>query len=381
MKEVKVDINKDTIRVQDGSISKNNGIVMDKVAKRLTSVYCRIVGESKGSILDVGFGLGFSANYFYKMGVKKYTCIELNDTIYKTAIEWAKDKPNVTIIKGDWIDVVPTLTEKFDGIFMDTYGDDLEKYSKFEKYAEGIAAEGCILSLWEYPKIKNIQELNIRKEFVEPGDYELLLDPIHRIGWTYFFNGRFRKENLYRKYNVIPEDLCKSIIEENEGEGFIKDKRTAMVQGIPHTRNVSLKDLKYNKELYELIQQTLFPQFKVFEQKDLYFSKLIKYHEGGLHSRHVETQQGVSLVDPDQYCESIIINLNEDYVGGELRVYNVWHKSDWEDYSTVENKTGDIVNFKPFQHSETVEVTEGIKYEIFIKVKINEFKRKPKTVI
>jgi len=47
MKEVKVDINKDTIRVQDGSIYKNNGIVMDKVAKRLTSVYCRIVGERK----------------------------------------------------------------------------------------------------------------------------------------------------------------------------------------------------------------------------------------------------------------------------------------------------------------------------------------------
>ena len=52
-----------------------------------------------------------------------------------------------------------------------------------------------------------------------------------------------------------------------------------------------------------------------------------------------------------------------------------------EDYSTVENKTGDIVNFKPFQHSETVEIIKGIKYEIFIKVKINEFKRKPKTVI
>lgn len=381
MKEVKVSITKDEIRVQDDSISKNNGIVMDKVAKRLTGVYCKIVGESKGSILDVGFGLGYSANYFYKMGVESYTCIELNDTIYETALEWAKDKPNVKIVKGDWIDIIPTLTQKFDGIFMDTYGDELDKYATFEKFVENIAAEGCILSLWEYPKVRNISELNIRKEFVEPGDYELLLDPIHRIGWTYFFNGRFRKENLYRKYNRIPKSLCKKIIEENEGEGFVEDKRTAMVNGIPHTRNVSLKDLKYNRELYEIIQKTLFPQYRVFDEGSLYFSKLIKYHEGGLHSRHVETQQGLSLIDPDQYHESIIINLNDDYEGGELRVYDVWHKSDWKDYSTVKNTAGDIINFKPFQHSETVEISKGTKYEIFIKVKIKEFKRLPKTII
>ena len=106
---------------------------MDKIAKPITEEFCNVVGESGGHILDVGFGLGYSADRFYSMGVKSYTCIEINKQIYDTAVEWAKDKDNVEIIFGDWVDVIPTLI-KFDGIFMDTYED--ENYSKFEDYAK-----------------------------------------------------------------------------------------------------------------------------------------------------------------------------------------------------------------------------------------------------
>ena len=31
------------------------------------------------------------------------------------------DKPNVKVIHGDWIDIIPTLDKKFDGIYMDTF--------------------------------------------------------------------------------------------------------------------------------------------------------------------------------------------------------------------------------------------------------------------
>ena len=126
----------------------NNGIVMDVVAKPITREFCNIVGSSRGDILDIGFGLGYSANNFYSIGVKSYTCIEINKQIYEIACNWAKDKDNVTIILGDWIDIIPTLDKKFDGIFMDTYED--ENYSKFEEYAKLVSKENCCLSCLLY---------------------------------------------------------------------------------------------------------------------------------------------------------------------------------------------------------------------------------------
>ena len=34
---------------------------MDKIAKPITEEFCNVVGKSGGHILDVGFGLGYSA--------------------------------------------------------------------------------------------------------------------------------------------------------------------------------------------------------------------------------------------------------------------------------------------------------------------------------
>ena len=139
MKDSQVIITEDRIFSPDGTL--NSGIVMDKIAKPLTHKFCELVGSTKGHVLDIGFGLGYSANNFYNMGVKSYTCIEINERIYLHALEWAKDKPNVKIILGNWIDIIPSLNNKFDGIFMDTYED--ENYSKFEDYAKMVSNENC----------------------------------------------------------------------------------------------------------------------------------------------------------------------------------------------------------------------------------------------
>ena len=39
-----------------------NSIVMDVVSKELMEFYSSIVTQNKGRVLDVGFGLGYSAN-------------------------------------------------------------------------------------------------------------------------------------------------------------------------------------------------------------------------------------------------------------------------------------------------------------------------------
>ena len=85
----------------------------DPIMKAHAEITCR----SGGHILEVGFGMGISANYIQEQDIKSHTIIELNDEIYDKAVEWSKDKPNTKIIHGDWKTV--ELNEKFDAIFYD----------------------------------------------------------------------------------------------------------------------------------------------------------------------------------------------------------------------------------------------------------------------
>ena len=87
----------------------------DPVMKAHAEIACR----NGGHILEVGFGMGISANYIQKQDIKSHTIIELNDEVYDKAVEWAKDKPNTKIVSGDWKTV--ELDEKFDAIFFDAH--------------------------------------------------------------------------------------------------------------------------------------------------------------------------------------------------------------------------------------------------------------------
>lgn len=154
MKDTEVVFTKNSIRLKDNPKS----IVMGSVAKSLMEMYSYVVCQNGGDVLDVGFGMGFSANKMSELS-NTYTCIEINPQIYEKAIEWAKGKPNVEIIFGDWVDVIPALTKKFDGIFMDTYSD--KNYKEFETYCETIANENCILSMFKYFPPRNPLQLNL----------------------------------------------------------------------------------------------------------------------------------------------------------------------------------------------------------------------------
>jgi len=171
---------------------KNNprSIVMDKGSKSLTEIYTHIVCQNGGDVLDVGFGMGFSANKMSELA-DTYTCIEINPQIYERALQWSNDKPNVEIIFGDWIDIIPTLDKKFDGIFMDTHNDD--NYKHFEDYAKLVAKEGCILSIWNYFSIRDTSELNEYICEMDSFNFPKVVNGIHRVNWTYYLDGKFKK--------------------------------------------------------------------------------------------------------------------------------------------------------------------------------------------
>jgi SAM-dependent methyltransferase len=198
--------NDEVIITNDYIVLKENtrSVVMSKGAKSLTDIYSHIVCQNGGDVLDVGFGMGFSANKMSELA-DTYTCIEINPQIYERAKEWSKDKPNVTILFGNWIDIIPTLDKKFDGIFFDTHNDSNSHLA--EEYAKLISKEGTIFSHWNYFQIRNIEELNTYKCIVDLNNMPKLTKSIHNINWTYFTNGEFKKGsnkiNFYGTNKVI----------------------------------------------------------------------------------------------------------------------------------------------------------------------------------
>jgi len=197
MKDKKLVINDKVIYIKDNP----RKVVMDKGSKGLVELYSLIVSQNKGDILDVGFGMGFSANKLYE-NCDSYTCIEINYEVYKKALEWAKDKPNTKIYLGDWVnvyDVIPKLTKKFDGIFMDTYDD--PNHDNFEEYAKLISNEGCILSMFNYFACRDKNTMNGIAFDLTGNKFMKNIENHHIINWTIFKEGEFIKtDNKFKTF-------------------------------------------------------------------------------------------------------------------------------------------------------------------------------------
>ena len=201
-----------------------------------------LMSSPEKDILDVGYGWGITSNYFYNKGVNSLTIIEIREDIYNKALKWSLDKPNVTVIHGDWIDIIPTLDSKFDGIFMDTFCPDDEsfelnkseeeqkkmldyffeepsekewnKYVSFEDYCKTIANEGCILSIYEYSKFR--KDLNFT---IVDTDWGVDGYPTnHKLCWTYFSNGEFNKKERIDATEYIDSSI-KSYVRASEVHG------------------------------------------------------------------------------------------------------------------------------------------------------------------
>ena len=100
--------------------------------------------ESKGNILEIGFGLGICSNYIQSQGVNSHTIVEIHPQILEKLNEWASDKDNVNVIEGDWSSL--DFSDKYDGIFLDTFGDD--NLDKFKDFAVSRATSGAKVTYW-----------------------------------------------------------------------------------------------------------------------------------------------------------------------------------------------------------------------------------------
>jgi|TARA_R110002020_G_scaffold18579_2_gene64684 hypothetical protein len=99
--------------------------------------------ESKGDILEIGFGMGICSDYIQSQDVNSHTIVEIHPQIIEKLKVWADGKSNVVIVEGDW-DSVDLGT--YDGIFLDTFADD--SLDNFKEFAVSKVRSGSKITYW-----------------------------------------------------------------------------------------------------------------------------------------------------------------------------------------------------------------------------------------
>lgn len=123
------------------------------------------VAENGGNILEIGFGLGISANHIQSYSPTSHTIVEIHPNISTIAQTWAEGKSGVQILEGDWYSMQEQIQANgpYDGIFYDAYGDNNIKH--LIEFCTSIINPGGRFTLWNplpYPlgnedRIKNAQ--------------------------------------------------------------------------------------------------------------------------------------------------------------------------------------------------------------------------------
>lgn len=76
--------------------------------------------QPKGHVLEIGFGMGYSATQIQKYKPKSHTIIEMDSVVIERLKKWSKEYDNINIIEGTWQKEIHNLG-KFDEIFFDDY--------------------------------------------------------------------------------------------------------------------------------------------------------------------------------------------------------------------------------------------------------------------
>ena len=141
---------KDSIRI-DIEESDLAHYVMHSAEKSLMEKLADITTVNGGNILEIGFGMGLCSNRIQENeNVSSHTIIEVHPEIYNRALEWAKDKKNVNIIFGDWIEVIPKINDiRFDGVLHDTHSD--PNISKLIDIVYPICNKNCVVAFFMNP--------------------------------------------------------------------------------------------------------------------------------------------------------------------------------------------------------------------------------------
>lgn len=120
----------------------------------------------ENNILEIGFGFGYSAQKFIDMGVRSYTCIEINDELYANALSWAANLgdivTSVTIYNANWQEMMLSLGNGFHGVYYSMYDEvgNEKNLNTFMKQCGEICFEGALCSVQGWPLFSNFDARN-----------------------------------------------------------------------------------------------------------------------------------------------------------------------------------------------------------------------------
>ena len=89
-----------------------------------------------GHVLEIGFGLGYSAAEIQKYpDVTSHTIIECSPVVWEKVYEFKKKYPKVILVKGRWQDAMKKCG-KFDSVFFDDYESNPYGFNRFTLFLE-----------------------------------------------------------------------------------------------------------------------------------------------------------------------------------------------------------------------------------------------------
>lgn len=128
-----------------------------------------------GDVLEVGFGMGYSANRIQYYKPKSHTILEPDPFVYQKALEWSKNYTNVKVINQPW----PRMEglEKYDCFFYDPYieliveskcetvNDNLNNFNTQEEVESMIRYKGCDIIFFIVQSLKFLSKSKVKFSF------------------------------------------------------------------------------------------------------------------------------------------------------------------------------------------------------------------------
>ena len=183
--------------LKDKILDEENREVMMDWETGLMQEHAKVVTENGGDILEIGFGMGICANFIQQANINTHTIIEIHDEIFKHLLEWAKDKPNVIPIKGDWFDSIPK-NKKYDGIMHDTW-QEKNFHHFFAKVQTLLKSKGIVT--YYNAEVKESLEFNINKfKWCDLSIKEIKVNPPKNMNCQYYYRDTYLIPKLVYNY-------------------------------------------------------------------------------------------------------------------------------------------------------------------------------------
>lgn len=153
--------------------------VMMKWEEPIMKKMAEVCVSENDDVLEIGFGMGILSDEIQKRKPKSHTIVECHKDIIPKLKEWAKDKSNVNVVEGNWIEEIHNLPIKYDAIIQDTYGDEFRHSLKFA--VELIKKDDCKVTYWNNVSDLGFENVTYHDVNVSPPNNKYYTKNVYKV--------------------------------------------------------------------------------------------------------------------------------------------------------------------------------------------------------